>query len=113
MHMNARLVEMHPEIPLDQVAVYAAGLDHPEGLAFDREGFLWAGSEAGEIYRIAPAGKVEVVARIDGFCCGMAFSPHNELFLCHAKLGVVKIERDGRYSVFADRAGSHQIACAN
>jgi gluconolactonase len=102
-----------PEVPIEQVSIFATGLDHPEGLAFDREGYLWAGSESGQIYRIDPRGKVQVIAQVDGFCCGLAFSPADELFLCHPRLGVVKIGRDGKYSVFADHVGEHRIAYAN
>ncbi|MGH9522355.1 MAG: SMP-30/gluconolactonase/LRE family protein [Terriglobales bacterium] len=60
-----------------------------------------------------PQGKVEVIARVDGFCCGLAFSPADELFLCHPRLGVVKICRDGSHSVFADHAAGQRIAYAN
>ena len=35
------------EISVDQIEIYADGLDHPEDLAFDREGVLWAGGELG------------------------------------------------------------------
>jgi gluconolactonase len=102
-----------PEVPIEQVAIFASGLDHPEGLAFDRQGYLWAGGEAGQIYRIDPQGKVELITQVDGFCCGLAFSPQDELFVCHARLGVVKIGRDGTFSVFADHAGSHKVSYAN
>jgi gluconolactonase len=102
-----------PEIPIEQVSMFATGLDHPEGLAWDREGFLWAGSESGDVYRIDRAGKPQVIAHVDGFCCGLAFSPADELFLCHPRLGVVQIRRDGKYSVFADQAEGQKIAYAN
>lgn len=102
-----------PEIAIEQVSVFATGLDHPEGLAFDREAFLWAGSESGDIYRIDPQGNVQVIAHVDGFCCGLAFSPADELFLCHPRLGVVNIRRDGTYSVFADHADGQKIVYAN
>ena len=49
---------MNPEIPIDRFEVFASGLDHPECCAFDRDGNLWAGGEAGQIYRIDPTGKV-------------------------------------------------------
>ena len=52
----------NPEIPTDRFDVFASGLDHPECCAFDRDGNLWAGGEAGQLYRIDPAGKVETVA---------------------------------------------------
>lgn len=106
-------MEPVPEVPIEQVTVFATGLDHPEGLAFDREGYLWAGSESGQIYRIDASGKVEVITNVEGFCCGLAFSPADELFLCHSRLGVVKIERDGNFSVFADHAAGQKIAYAN
>lgn len=102
-----------PEIPSEQVSVFATGLDHPEGLAWDREGFLWAGSEAGDVYRIDREGKPQVIAYVDGFCCGLAFSPADELFLCHPRSGVVHIRRDGKCSVFADEAEGQKIVYAN
>ena len=110
---KAAWMAAEPEIPIEQVSVFATGLDHPEGLAWDREGFLWAGSESGDVYRIDPNGKVQVIARVEGFCCGLAFSPKDELFLCHPRLGIVNIGRDGKHSIFADEAGGHRIAYAN
>jgi gluconolactonase len=106
-------MEAAPEIPIEQVTIFANGLDHPEGLAFDREGNLWAGSESGQIYRIDQSGKVTVIAHVEGFCCGLAFSPADELFLCHSRLGVVKVGRDGTYSLFADHADGQRIVYAN
>jgi gluconolactonase len=50
---------------------------------------------------------------VDGFCCGLAFSPADELFLCHSRLGVVQIGRDGSHRVFADQADGHKIVYAN
>lgn len=106
-------MEPVPQIPVEEITVFATGLDHPEGLAFDRDGYLWAGSESGQIYRIDQQGKVEVITRVEGFCCGLAFSPADELFLCHPRLGVVKIDRDGSFSVFADHAAGQRIVYAN
>ncbi|MCA1650517.1 MAG: SMP-30/gluconolactonase/LRE family protein, partial [Acidobacteria bacterium] len=89
------------------------GLDHPEGLAFDRRGSLWAGGEAGQIYRIDAQGDAHVVANLGHFCAGLAFSPEDELFVCVATLGIVHVRRDGTHAVFADHAGTHQIVYAN
>lgn len=102
-----------PEIPTSRLAIFARGLDHPEGLAFDREGYLWAGGEAGQVYRIDRAGHAELVANLGNFCGGLAFSPGGELFVCVANVGVVRVGRDGTSSIFADRAGDHAIAYAN
>ena len=48
---------MRPLIPLDRFQIFADGLDHPEGLAFDADGALWAGGELGQIYRIDARGR--------------------------------------------------------
>ncbi|MBV9227450.1 MAG: hypothetical protein JOY85_25720, partial [Acidobacteriaceae bacterium] len=74
------------EIPLDQFETYADGLDHSEDLAFDQDGILWAGGEAGQIYRIREKGRIEEVTNIGGFCLGLTFSASDELFVCNAKL---------------------------
>src|SRR5262249_39418625 len=64
-----------PEIPIERFEIFATGLDHPECLAFDRAGVLWAGGEAGQVYRIDAAGQVQAVAALGGFTGGIAFSP--------------------------------------
>ncbi len=102
-----------PEIPLECFEVFAAGLDHPEGLAFHRDGSLWAGGEAGQVYRISPGGDVETVASVGSFCAGLAFSPAHELVICVTGAGVVRVQPSGRCEVFAGSAGGRPIAAAN
>ena len=105
---------MIPEIPIDRFEVFIGGLDHPECCAFDREGNLWAGGEAGQIYRIDPTGKLETIASLGGFCGGLAFSPDDrELFACVAGVGIVRVSKSGEHRVFAKHAGDHQIVAAN
>lgn len=104
---------MTAKIPIEAFTVFASGLDHPECLAFDREGFLWAGGEAGQIYRIAPDGRVETIAILGSFCAGLAFSPRDQLLVCNASLGIVRVENSGAFSVFADGAGDHKFICPN
>jgi gluconolactonase len=101
-------------IPVDQFETYAEGLDHPEDLAFDAEGILWAGGEIGQIYRIPEKGRLEEVTNIGGFCLGLTFSAADELFVCNPKLGaIVKVQKNGRSSLFADFAGAHKLIQPN
>lgn len=58
---------MNSEIPISRFEIFASGLDHPEGLAFDCGGNLWSGGEAGQIYRVDPSGRVEEVVCTGGF----------------------------------------------
>lgn len=104
----------HAEIDLNQFENYADGLDHSEDIAFDREGILWAGGEAGQIYRIREQGHVEEVTNIGGFCLGLTFSAADELFVCNAKLAtVVCVQKNGRSSLFADSVGSRKLVQPN
>jgi len=89
------------EIDITRFEIFASGLDHPEGLAFDHDGSLWAGGEAGQIYRIDPDGRNELVAECGGFSLGLAFSPDGELFVCNSQHGVLRVDPSGRWEVFA------------
>jgi len=91
-----------PEIATERFEIFANGLDHPECLAFDREGTLWAGGEAGQVYRVTTEGKVETVASIGGFTGGIAWTPDDSaLYCCNPAHGVVRVERSGQWSVVA------------
>ncbi|HSU54694.1 MAG TPA: hypothetical protein VLT36_11600, partial [Candidatus Dormibacteraeota bacterium] len=73
---------MTPEIPREAFEIFATGIDHPECIAFDRQGVLWAGGEAGQIYRIDQERTVRLITNMGGFCGGLAFSLEDELFVC-------------------------------
>jgi gluconolactonase len=105
---------MRPQIPLQHFEVFAEGLDHPEGLAFDRDGFLWAGGEQGQIYRISPKGKVKTVTILGGFNLGLTFSAQQELFVCNFKLGaLIKLDRSGKVVRTWDRVGQYRLRNPN
>jgi len=101
------------EIPIEAFSIFATGIDHPECIAFDRNGNLWAGGEAGQVYRISKDGKVAQVANMGGFCGGLAFSPQDELFVCNPAHGIVRLEPSGKFSVFATHAATQKLVCPN
>ena len=98
-----------PILPIDRFEIFATGLDHPECLAFDREGILWAGGEAGQVYRVDAQGAVTQVADLGAFNAGVAWTPDDrELWVCNPAKGVVRMSRSGEWSVVVDG-----IVCAN
>ncbi len=101
------------ELPLERFSVFASGVDHSECIAFDREGVLWAGGEAGQIYRISTGGIVCQIASLGGFCAGLAFSPSGELFVCNPAHGIVRVSPEGHWSVFASHVGDRKLVCPN
>src|SRR5437868_13936704 len=79
-----------PLIPIEHFEIFASGLDHPECLAFDRDGILWAGGEAGQVYRIDRDGKPETIANLGSFNRGSPFTPDDsDLIVCNAVQGLV------------------------
>src|SRR5439155_9242897 len=70
--------------------------------------------EAGQVYRIDASGKVHTVATLGGFTGGIAFSPlDHALYVCNPSLGVVRVEADGRFTVFATGAGGRHLVYPN
>jgi gluconolactonase len=102
-----------PEIPIERFEIFATGLDHPECVAFDRDGNLWAGGEAGQVYRIDPKGRVETIATLGGFTGGIAFSPAGELIVCNPSLGLVNVRPNGSHQLFAGDVAGQKWICPN
>ncbi len=65
-----------------QLEIFATGLDHPECVITTADGELYAGGEAGQIYRVTGTGSVTVVAQLTGCCLGMALAPNESLVVC-------------------------------
>ncbi|MGA7341071.1 MAG: SMP-30/gluconolactonase/LRE family protein [Terracidiphilus sp.] len=107
----------NPGLPLLEKEAFVSfcdGLDHPEGLAFDNEGQLWAGGELGQIYRIDPAGKAEEVTRLGGFCLGLTFSASQELWVSNSGLHrLMRIDRCGRVLAQIDSVNSKPLTTPN
>lgn len=105
---------MRPALPLDRFETFAEGLDHPEGLAFDRDGDLWAGGELGQIYRIDAQGRVRQVTVLGGFCLGLTFSTSGDLWVCNFKLhALLRLDRKGRVLDSYERACGRRIQTPN
>src|SRR3974377_1277916 len=101
---------MAPVFPMQQFGVFSDGLDHPEGLAFDREGNLWAGGELGQVYRIDPKGRAKKVADLGGFNLGVTVSAKQDLFLCNLKKhSLIQIDRRGKLLRHWERAGTYRF----
>lgn len=61
---------------VEDIEIFAEGLDHSECVAIHPDGSVWAGGEGGQIYRIpSDGGDPQVVANTGGFILGIAFSP--------------------------------------
>jgi gluconolactonase len=102
-----------PTVPCSEMSIFAEGLDHPEGLAFDADGALWAGGEAGQIYRISE-GRTELVGNLGGFCLGLTVSRQQDLFVCNIGLHAVqRLDRTGRVLETFDKVDGQKLETPN
>jgi gluconolactonase len=88
-------VEPTPEIPLDRFSTLADGLDHPECVAVGPDGRLYAGGEAGQIYRLDATGPT-LLANTGGFVLGLCLDADSVIYACDQfRHEVVRIGHDG------------------
>jgi gluconolactonase len=83
-------------VDLEAFETVATGLDHPEGVAVGPDGTLYAGGEAGQVYRIGPDGSVDELATTGGFVYGLALDAHSNVYACDfGNAAVLRIDPDG------------------
>ena len=92
---------------------FADGLDHPEGVTWALDGFVYAGGEAGQIYRVSlNDGSFEEIGNTGGFILGLAADADNNIYACDMNLGaIMKITPVGKVSKYSDN--TEPIAAPN
>jgi gluconolactonase len=99
------------------IEILVGGLDHPEGVCWDpRAGVLWAGGEAGQVYRVQlEERRAEEVARAPGFVLGLAVDGRG--FSDSGSWGaddgrVLRLSADGALEVFSTALTNFPNGCA-
>jgi gluconolactonase len=82
-------------LALSQLRSLANGLDHPEGVALGPDEMLYAGGEAGQVYRIDPnGGGHEQIADTGGFVLGVCLDATGSIYLCDGgNAAVMRVDR--------------------
>ena len=85
-----------------QMTPFVRDLLNPTGLAFDRQGFLYASSRAeGTVYRISTDGEISTYAEGMGIATGIAFDPDGNLYVGDRSGTIFKISPSREIFVFA------------
>jgi gluconolactonase len=99
-----------PLINLQDVETFADGLDHPEGVTLGPDGKIYAGGEAGQLYRIdIETAHVDHFATTKGLNWGLAHDWAGNTYVCNpGDQAVQKVTPGGAVTVYsrgnADRA---------
>jgi gluconolactonase len=73
-------------IALSQVHMIVDGLDHPESVTVSPDCIIWAGGEAGQVYRVDPnTGTAQVVGSTGGFLLGITHDGGQHVYVCDIK----------------------------
>lgn len=102
-------------LQLSDVEVVGDGLDHPECVCIGPHGSVYAGGEAGQIYRIESQTRgVSQICNIGGFVLGLAFDRSGDLFACDmSSRRLVKIAQNGTVSTFFSGIPGQELRVPN
>lgn len=97
---------LDPLVELSRFEVLAEGLDHPEGVAWGPDGYVHAGGEAGQLYRVGLGGEVEQFASTGGFVLGLCLDGDGNVYACDSARGaVVRVSPSGEVGTYFAGAG--------
>jgi sugar lactone lactonase YvrE len=101
--------------PNSEVHHFVLGLGHPECVAVGKDGTLYAGGEAGQVYRISRDGrKVDVIAKTGGFCLGVTLDQKENTYVCDMGLkALLKVTSRGRVTKLADSVDGRKFESPN
>lgn len=99
---------------LDAFTEFAGGLDHPEGVTLGPDGLVYAGGEAGQIYRIRADGSVTELASTGGFMYGVALDADLNVYACdYGNANVALITPSGDISTYSSGAADRPMRVPN
>ncbi len=102
-------------IKLENFVPFADGLDHPEGVAWGPDGYVYAGGEAGQVYRVdLDSGQVEEIASTGGFLLGLCLDADANIYACDLGKGeIARITQRGEVSVYSNGSPERKMVTPN
>lgn len=99
---------------LEAFTTFATGLDHPEGIAVGEDGTVYAGGEAGQVYRIGPDGSPLEIASTGGFLYGLALDGTGTVYACDSGNACVqRVAADGALSTYSSGTSERPMRVPN
>jgi gluconolactonase len=99
---------------LEHFETFVDGLDHPECVACGPDGLVYAGGEAGQIYRVTLDGQSAQIGTTGGFLLGLCLDGHRNVYGCDlAKHAVFRVTPAGEVSLYSDGIDQRKMITPN
>jgi sugar lactone lactonase YvrE len=98
---------------LAEIEILAEGHHGPEAVAFDQDGYLYAGLEDGRIIRVSPDGKMVETFAQGGIPLGMKFDVDGNLVVADGTLGLISVDENGKITPLTVEVDGSPIIFAN
>ena len=107
--MTDTLMKLDSFVPFEDV------LDHPEGVVWGPDGYVYAGGEAGQIYRVdLDDGRFEQIATTGGFVLGLCLDADCNVYACDmGKQAVMRITPHGELSTYSNGSPERKMVTPN
>jgi gluconolactonase len=101
-------------LPIETFAPFVDGLDHPECVTWGPDGYIYAGGEAGQIYKISLDGECSQIASTGGFVLGLCLDAAGRVYACdQGHHAVLRITADGSVATYSAGARGRAMAIPN
>lgn len=98
----------------NNVTLLGQGLDHPESVFVDRDGTVYAGGEAGQVYRISADGQQHLLGTTGGNLLGLVVDGDGHVYCCDYKQAAVfRVSAEGAVSVYSRGTAERPLRLPN